>query len=262
MILNYDDIHAYSRAKTPVDDELFFMAIVNRLSGRPNIYNEYKRSRNASCCIPLRKEIESFVEFVEQNRARVRLFSSQHAESIPSDVRTNDVVLRRVLLSIAQTSADVLRRTLIASCRREAVSIIGTYLFEVFETNKTHLTERTRSPDKANFIAHQIVADLEEIYIEPFGPVTPDSIVVGHGAARGIDVSSHNINGQTIDKKLSMLTSETVNSLIGRDNIKGAMRRLLGLELDQDNRLVIAINGRAFRWNTLCAKYTSGCRRP
>ena len=36
-----------------------------------------------------------------------------------------------------------------------------------------------------DFLAHQILADVEELFEDPFGPVVPDVVVAGHGGQLG-----------------------------------------------------------------------------
>ena len=36
-----------------------------------------------------------------------------------------------------------------------------------------------------DFLAHQILADVEELFEDPFGPVVPDGVVAGHGGQLG-----------------------------------------------------------------------------
>lgn len=53
------------------------------------------------------------------------------------------------------------------------------------EESKTHLNERNASDEKCKWLAHQVLADLEEIFEDPFGQITSESIAYGPGAKQG-----------------------------------------------------------------------------
>ena len=41
------------------------------------------------------------------------------------------------------------------------------------------------SSGRPDFLAHQILADVEELFEDPFGPVLPDGVVARHGGQLG-----------------------------------------------------------------------------
>ena len=41
------------------------------------------------------------------------------------------------------------------------------------------------SSGRHDFLAHQILADVEELFEDPFGPVVPDGVVADHGVHLG-----------------------------------------------------------------------------
>ena len=46
-----------------------------------------------------------------------------------------------------------------------------------------------------DFLAHQILADVEELFEDPFGQVVPDGVVAGHGGQLGFLMLKNHIGG-------------------------------------------------------------------
>jgi hypothetical protein len=164
------------------------MAILNRLSGRPQVFLLFREHfpEMMSAVLPGPKELPAFLAFVKANNCHKTLFNPQHANSIPIDIRAHQHVFCAVMESMAAHSQHLLREMQTeCSTRTQAVRMLGNNLHKVVEQHKTHFHERHAAQEKCLWLAHQVIADLEEIFIDPFGAVSPESVMYGHGAKQG-----------------------------------------------------------------------------
>ena len=248
MVMTQTRHGLYNRSTLPINEDMFFQAIVNRLMGRPNIYCVYKKMHPSltTSFIPCRKEIGSFLDFVIANNALPKLFSSQHFDAIPRDVKTLPHVFRSVVEELSRTSHQVLSQmTTHSESRHQAVRKLSAYLSSVFDNHKTLVTERKRSTTKSEFLAHQIICDLEEVYVDPFGQITEESVMVGYGGKQGLRVCAA---ATDIPDKLPLTTlcQSVAECLRNDDRMCCLWRRITGTELDDRGNLIVALNGRLF----------------
>jgi hypothetical protein len=138
------------------------------------------------------------------------------------------------------------------SSRKHAVDSLGNQLFALVEKHKTYLSERNACPAKCKWLAHQIIADIEEMFEDPFGPVTPDSIEVGIGSKQGLAICYGSMsryiedeNSSTSDRLSNTLIH--VLSILQQDSREGMLFRTIFCVRKESvgNRIVIALNGRA-----------------
>jgi hypothetical protein len=105
------------------------------------------------------------------------------------------------------------------------------------------LHECCRNDNSGNysFLAQQVLADVEEFFVDPFGSVDPDAIVAGFGAQKGLEML---INGGGA-KKLG----DAVRSIIEYvgDNATETQLKMMGLERCSTSSFVCnRVNGRIF----------------
>ena len=243
------------RIKEKVNEDLFFMSILNRLTGRYGAYACYRSNDKTLPLLPRLCEVSDFLDFVRNKGCLPSLFNEQHISAIPSDFITTFEVFREVVVAISTSSNAWLEKMTRGRGRADAINELGSALLHVFESHKLHLSDRNLSPAKYNFLSHQIVCDLEEVYIDPFGGVSDTSIVLGHGGEQGLGTFDYilstmgDINGTTkkngIAKRLaavSRLLWEKVNS---SQDVMNDYAKILGCtKNEEDGNLSVRINGR------------------
>ena len=169
--------------------DILFMAILNRLTGRPNIYITFKQCFPGltDTVLPRIKIVKNFLDFVEENNCHKRLFNTQHLNSIPIDLRLYQHVFIEFVNHLADDTEDILHSIMQARRvnRKECVVTLGSKLHSLVEFHKTHLHERNASDQSCKWIAHQVLADLEEVFIDPFGSVIAGSVMYGFGSKQG-----------------------------------------------------------------------------
>jgi hypothetical protein len=259
----------FERSKQSVNKDLFFMAILNRLTGRPGVYCAFRDQAMTQSgdqpLIPRICECKEFLDFVDSPSRLVSLFNKQHLAAIPVDFRQHLSVFRATTRDISASSHLCLEQLKQLSLMRyKCLQNLSLFLLNVIEKNKLHVKERTRCGPKPEFLAHQILADLEEIYDEPFGGTTEDSIVIGHGGAQGLVIckklTTRKENNRSCAKKKGDKSNEDKSNMVRElthvlqmivSVLKGdtpscaRLRTMLGCDADTDGRVVVALNRRA-----------------
>ncbi len=177
-------------AASLLTSEFLFMAILNRFTGRPRLFLLFRDLFPAQCpsIIPGPEHLGLFLDLVKFNKCHRMLFSHQHINSIPLDCWLHEHVFCGVMKQLAGMRGKILQAMFATQGnRRVAVAELATAIRNAVDENKTHFHERgpNVTDDKCRWLAQQIVCDLEEIFIDPFGPVTSESIVFGPGARQG-----------------------------------------------------------------------------
>jgi hypothetical protein len=152
-----------------------------------------------------------------------------------------------------------------SSDRNKVIEAVAKYLMHTFETHKLHLSERGLSRDKPDFIAHQVIADLEEIYDEPFGYPCSTSVRIGYGGKQGIavcrDIFADHFNRKKENNNANpshnkMATEKKTNDLLqcvvselcmyvkNKDELSSSFATLLGCKFRDDGQLIVALNER------------------
>ena len=62
-------------------------------------------------------------------------------------------------------------------------------------------------------MAHQILADVEELFEDPFGPVVPDGVVAGHGGQLGFLTLKNHIGGPQLSQELQQVIDYVKNDV-------------------------------------------------
>jgi hypothetical protein len=155
-------------------------------------------------------------------------------------------VFSNFFTELAQVSSCILTDLSQSNDRKTAISCLRNALSILLDKHKTHLYERNTNPQKMAFLSHQIVADLEEIYDDPFGAVTLDSLVPGLGSVEGLKVCSKLEKAGRLDSIQSIYMSIR-NELSVDDHLAYNRRSALGMRLcNQKDTLMVTLNERPF----------------
>ncbi len=230
------------RSTEEISNELFFQAIFNRFTGRPKIFSEYRRAKNGvtSSFIPTRNEMEDFLLHVAgTERAYQMLINSQHDECIPQRLRKNWACFTVFVRYLIQLSDKILQSVQSTKSRESAVHTLTNWLRHIYSQigirDRIGINERSRT----RFLAGQIIADLEEIYSDPFGVITIESVPVGYGGTIGLSTLTGGTQKNNASKLLQLLTALKKSA---REN--PAIRDMLTLSLCAEDALVFKLNGR------------------
>jgi len=244
-----------NRANTDVTAEILFMAILNRLTGRPKVYTLFRKSKSSQHeqpILPATSEIEEFIDFLESNVLHKYLFSPQHGDLIPCDLKIFPNVFRKFLMALTQKIVSLQSYIVSSTNRKCAVTRLTETLTNILDGCKTHFSERgDRSGKKLAFIAHQVVSDLEEIYWTPFGPVTTDSIVFGYGSSQGYYICFGKVSkgsdilavSDDVRNNLDFFRNNIESELSADSESSICLTTAMGMKV-QDDKIVVAINNR------------------
>jgi hypothetical protein len=157
------------------------------------------------------------------------------------------------------------------STRTQAVRMLGNNLHKVVEQHKTHFHERHAAQEKCLWLAHQVIADLEEIFIDPFGAVSPESVMYGHGAKQGWFVCfgvKHAVavrGEENAANQSGKLLTWIKNGLMDSSRESDLYEKMMCLRWDDcEKQSTISINGRPL-WETdiehfLCKIYVGASK--
>ena len=239
-----------------INDDIFFMAVLNRLTGRPGVYCDFRRHRNelGKSPLPLISEVDEFLEYASQNDRWRQLFSTQHFGALPADIIRHWSVFSGVVGDLAETCGEILVQIENGIRREKCVSKLAQYLEDVTERNRLHLQSRSQCPAKYAFVAHQVICDLEEVFAMPFGPVDAESIVVGTGGVQGLKACRDilatavpsGVNREDTAEPIERLQAMLLAFLGGKSTRSFEMRKMLGCGLDSEGTVCVALNGRPF----------------
>jgi hypothetical protein len=247
-ILNVNGEESECRSRDLVTEEIFFMAMLNRFTGRPAVFHAYREHTSLSRLplFPLPKEIVEFLQFADDLDCHAKLFSGQHINAIPTDLRRHFHVFSGFILELAQTCGNILTGMLQSSNRRSGITYLTTALTNLLDKHKTHLYERNCGPKKMAFISHQVVSDLEEIYCDPFGDVTLESLVPGMGALEGLKVCGLSPKQDRLDA-LKRTCTAICGELSKDDTCSNNLRSALGLSMCPEKKILfVLLNKRQF----------------
>jgi hypothetical protein len=224
----------------PTINNLLFSSLVLRLTGRVSAFakfSEYMRESKgdprSGAFLPDLEDTEAFLDFVElttlDDRCSLKNWlSGQHASSIPASVK-HYPNFKELVESVAKELTGS-NRTTDTATREDAVSAFKGMLDAALTSE--HDQKSTQ------FIASQVIADVEEVVVVPFGLVT--TVTPGYGGMLGISVvKDEGANGSLgyLEKLHSLLTCIC--------NIKDSeLLDCLGLKL-RDGEVVIKLNGRS-----------------
>jgi hypothetical protein len=124
---------------------------------------------------------------------------------------------------------------------------------DILERERRHIQQPKQCGDKTDFLAHQIVCDLEEIYFEPFGSVSPESVVVGYGAREGVKMCNRLLslavsgqgNSGSNTEDIKELSDRIITFMKEKTQLASHCRTMLGCQLDSSGNLSVLLNGRS-----------------
>jgi len=82
-------------------------------------------------------------------------------------------------------------------------------------------------------LAHQILADVEELFEDPFGPVLPDGVVAGHGGQLGFLMLKNHIGGP---HELSQALQQVIDYV--KNDVNSDWLELAGYQCDKETKTV------------------------
>ena len=184
-----------------------FKSIVLRYTGRLNAYSWYAKDRKRMTWLPDIDDIDDFLSYVRSTinpklrQAKLRGWvSTQHEHSIPKSTK-EFLPFSKFITNVGKHLPVVLKRMI--DCERNralAVHILKEMLFECSERDAT---------GDVGFMSQQVVADVEELFVDPFGKVEADGIHFGSGSKNGLYMIR---NGNEHYKK--MTDAAVIQSLI------------------------------------------------
>jgi hypothetical protein len=260
------------RSVLPVSPDIFFMAILNRITGRPGLYQSFHKAtfnatQSSQPVLPKIEETKEFLNYVQRSKIHGLLFNHQHIAALPGDFKKHISVFVYVVDDIARTCESLLKKIYIVQQTRKAtVVMIGDYLMNSFEKFKLQLNERALSRHKYDFLSHQIVADLEEIYHLPFGDVTLDSVIMGSGSKQGSAACTKMVEEINSDKNTTGSKSvgyrdvlQYVSSLMEGYLQNDSLVKILGCVSSPDGGTLVRLNKRPINFvdgeHFLCKLY-------
>ena len=164
-----------------------FKSVLLRFTGRLNSFWQYSQVAKKDSMLPGITEIEGFLAFMRSTlggkgtvKRIPRWISEQHSHSIPKETKIYtgfEYFITGVAEGLGEVTDKMLEVTVGEFTRRKNALILLTDL----------LLECSQADDnnKLDFMAHQVLSDVEEIFDEPFGKVTAHSVHAGSGAEQG-----------------------------------------------------------------------------
>jgi hypothetical protein len=229
------------RLNTAITRDFLFAAILNRFTGRQGVFSAHRRlfPDRQLYSLPRISELASFLEFVEINEGLPKLFSPQHVDQIPKDIQQNIVVFKGFTRDVAngcQGLASQLQQ--FSNNRLDAVNCMVDYLMDAFRKNRTYMLDRDNTilRKRFRFLSHQIIADIEEVYDNPYGEVSAESVMYGPGSTYGRRVCV----GESLSD--DDYYSGVLRHLEGDGDSSQSFRKMLGCLLTEDGRVVVGLN--------------------
>lgn len=140
---------------------------------------------------PNQRELGTWFAFLDAltkkrpKQAMTDALSAQHVNRIPSELCTFHGY-RDALNKLSKNNASVLQKILAtAQTRREIVQALAETILESATGGTVFKLESDKNKKSCLFLAHQCIADLEEVVGFIFGKVTEDSVHTGYGGDNG-----------------------------------------------------------------------------
>jgi hypothetical protein len=257
----------HDRVKRPfLHDELIqitFKAIVLRFTGRLLPHSLYAKKCGKKTWCPGVTDVEEYLTFMKktlpptnENGSISQWLSEQHLHSIPLSTK-NFGFFSRFLRAVVLLLPDVVMQMMsVTNTREQAVILLGDHLKSCCVSSK--------QDGNLVFLAQQIVADVEEIFDFPYGPVTAEGMKSGSGSFQGYEMMR---NGDLTTADFSTVLSSVVSYFEQRCSDEDLM--ILGYRRVGDVAPIVmlrnVVNGRPFNYTDaehfLCkgwiiAKYT------
>lgn len=186
----------FTRCKTATDKRIvyepnfradliqsLFTSLLLRFTGRTHAFHNFALQMEMEIEIPLINDIEGFLAYMERTvdskpSGSLSIWTSQqHAMSIPQDIK-KFAGFSKFIRSAAKHLPDEVDYLLnkADTSRSEAIIHLRNKLFE-WCNNAPH--------GHLQFLAQQILADVEELFVDPFGPVVAKNVIAGPGGKAG-----------------------------------------------------------------------------
>ena len=219
-----------------------FKSLMIRFTGRLNPFQLYSLHKGKGFLLPGVANADEFLRFMKStfqegktgNRTLGQWLTTQHEGSIPSTTKnyTGFVsFIGAVCGHLPGTVTEMLQDGDDAAIRSVAVDTLSSMLLTCCKGDTSgHL----------QFMAQLIVADVEELFDDPFGKVTSKGIVAGQGGKQGHDM----LQKAGGAKKLE----DAINSIIKyvTETATSEQLEIAGYKRDGEGIVVNLVNGRPF----------------
>jgi hypothetical protein len=247
-----------TRLHTETFCEMAFQIILLRFTGRVGRYEEYnlyqqtlppKSGKVIGRLIPFREDLPNFWEYMEKRQQQRKgksgvatlsgWVSRQHDGVIPHDLRMNIYKFMRFLSDVADKTGDTIRRIRQSSCM-ERVSVVQ-LIEEMIRNSLVHAS--VEKIGNLYWIAHAVVADLEEFIDDPFGDVSSSSVPKGPYSINGHRIINNGLN------KIERITFECCLERLVKCVIYDThsdLLQVMGYKKQTQNTVINVVNGRPF----------------
>ena len=223
-----------------------FKSTVLRFTGRLNSFLQYSRTTERGTLLPTIDAIQPFLSFVLstlQKKGKVkgisRWISEQHAHSIPTETKVY-TGFAQFIVSVGKQLPRVVDEMLV---RQEGKTLNRHMACSRFRDMLLRCCQASEN-NKLNFMAHQVLADVEEIFADPFGTVEPHFSLSGSGAEQGFKMLKNFSGSKTpsdLKEAMEMITKYMYESVTS-DELS-----MMGYSVNHTDHLVANIvNGRPF----------------
>ena len=236
--------HAYHKDLT----ETVFKSIVLRFTGRLNSFVQYSVNMKKETMLPTIADTGEFLNFVRSTlkpngtsaQTIPRWISEQHAHSIPKETRyftgfAHFITTIGKTLEKGTIIEEMIQNAAIGKTNRSiACALLGNLLQHCSQTN---------DEKRIGFISHQILSDVEEIFMDPFGPVEPEYVHAGSGAYQGYKMIRNTVHGKLDLTQALRLVIKSIHENISEQHLE-----LMGFHRrdGEENRVSNKVNGRPF----------------
>ena len=221
-----------------------FKAIVLRFTGRISPHRLYAKHYGKSSWFPEITDLKDYLDFMnktlppteDSSSSIARWISEQHAHSIPDGTKFFSF-FSDFLNAVAKGLPDVVKQMVTqSSARSRAVVQLSDLLRTCCVTS--------RQNGNFLFLSQQIIADVEEIFDFPFGPVVAEGMISGSGSLQGYHMLNNGgLKSPSFAATLSTIVSYFEQSANEVDlTILGYLRAVKGGKTS----VVNAVNDRPF----------------
>ncbi len=229
--------------------DTLFRALIVRFTGRLGRFRLYSQRKKKQCFLPTPSDINDFLAFMKttvhpksKSGSIGQWMSKQHQGSIPKSTQNFtgfEEFIREVVSCLPDTVTQMIRGNTARDGRASAVMTLKNMLL---------LCARNDASGHLHFMAQIIVADVEEIFEEPFGEVFAKDVVAGQGGKEGHMMLKNSGGAKKLVDALADII-KYVNLTLSEEELK-----VLGYERDKSDRVVNMVNKRPF--NAICAEHT------
>jgi hypothetical protein len=220
--------------------QITFSALVLRFTGRILPHSLYAKSCGSKTWTPRVSDIELYLAFMKRcmvtkdpTDSISKWLSEQHLHSVPCATKTFTYFSTFLKLVKVDLLGVILRMTTGTKTRQESVNLLSDHLRSCVVSSK--------SGGNFSFLAQQIIADVEEIFDFPYGPVTPKGMKWGSGSFQGYEMLRN--SDHTATDFANVLS--TIVRYFSQSSRKEELS-ILGYRRDHHNLIKNVVNGRTF----------------